>query len=118
MSLVAAGMESLRKKGRAGMYRQGDVIVLSAVPLPENAVMRATSVVAEGEATGHAHRLTNGSVFDVGDGGIVIAVRQDGALTHEEHQRVAIAPSPDGMVYPVIIQREYSDENEWTKVVD
>lgn len=101
------------------MYRQGDVIVLGAIPLPESAVRRDTTVVAEGEATGHAHRVVNGSIFDLGDGGIGIAVDPGGgALTHEEHRRVELPTLEKGMVYPVIIQREYSDEEEWTKVVD
>lgn len=100
------------------MYRQGDVLIMDPVRLPANATRRKNNVVAEGEATGHAHRLVGGDVFDLEGGGIAIAVAGGGALTHEEHHRVELDANEDGMAYPVIIQREYDDEQEWRQVAD
>jgi len=46
------------------MYRHGDVIILDAVQLPQQATRRESNIVAEGEVTGHAHRLSGGEVWE------------------------------------------------------
>lgn len=99
------------------MYRHGDVLILDAQPLPTKARRRMSNVVAEGEATGHAHRLVAGEVWE--EAGNVFLVAKDGAaLTHEEHARLSLAPTPAKTAYPAIIQREYDDEKEWRQVAD
>jgi hypothetical protein len=99
------------------MFRHGDVIVLDEQPLPSEAKKQASNVVAEGEVTGHAHRLSNGSVFDIG-GTLMITADDDAALTHEEHAKLDLPKTRKGFGYPIIIQREYDDEQEWRQVAD
>ena len=99
------------------MYRHGDVLILDAIPLPANATRRESNVVAEGEVTGHAHRLQNGEVWE-SEGQLLVVARRDASLTHEEHKQLSLSESVSGMAYPAIIQREYDDENEWRQVAD
>lgn len=42
------------------MHRQGDVLFVKVAELPSGLVERKNNVLVEGEATGHAHRLTAG----------------------------------------------------------
>jgi len=99
------------------MYRHGDVLILDAAPLPNEATRRDTDVVAEGEATGHAHRLTGGEVWSMANG-LAITAGDNAKLTHEEHKTLSLSPTADGMCYPIIIQREYDDAHEWRQVAD
>lgn len=99
------------------MYRQGDVLILDAVKLPKDAVRRASNIVVEGEVTGHAHRLMGGEIWESG-GALFVVANDNAALTHEEHDRVGLDKSRAGEAFPIIIQREYDDENEWRKVAD
>lgn len=99
------------------MFRHGDVLILDPIRLPATARRRMTEVIAEGEVTGHAHRLIGGDLWD-DDGDLYIAAGVDAALTHEEHAELKLPSTNDGMAYPVRIQREYDDEQEWHKVAD
>ena len=98
-------------------YRHGDVILKAPVRLPAGAQKRSGDVVAEGEATGHAHRINGGHVFSYGDL-LFVTAGVGASLTHEEHAQEALGPTPDGWAYPVVIQREYDDELEWRDVTD
>lgn len=97
------------------MYRQGDVLIKQTKALPEDAKPAGHGVLAEGEATGHAHRLVGaellkwtlpggGSVtetalgFRVGEGGATVV--------HEEHSPISL---PAGN-FVVRRQREYRPE--------
>ena len=99
------------------MHRQGDVIFLDQVAVPDDAIKQESDVIAEGEATGHAHRIHNGSVWKRGDD-MFVETGESSAVTHEEHARLPLAATGPGMAYPVLIQREYDDEIEWRKVAD
>lgn len=96
-----------------GMYRQGDVLVVStehvlsgaAVSMPRD---RGRLVLARGEATGHAHAIHSAlaELFQERDGRLYLRVR-DGAeevcLSHEEHDTIVLPPG----LYQVVRQREY-----------
>jgi hypothetical protein len=107
---VRFGLCILKKAG-LGMqknYRQGDVILVSINP-PESA--RAKEVVlAEGELSGHAHRITKGyavlheeEYFRSGQYIRLLECRTECELTHEEHHKIIL---PMGL-YHVSIQREF-----------
>jgi hypothetical protein len=100
------------------MFRHGDVIILDPVPLPVEVTKRELGVVAEGEVTGHAHRLIGGEVWESADGQLAIVAKEGAVLTHEEHAHLALPVSVPGEAYPIIIQREYDDEKEWRQVAD
>jgi hypothetical protein len=90
------------------MYRQGDVLLRSAERLPRGAKQQEDGVVARGEATGHAHRVTgDGAVFrDPDSQQLWVRVMSSATVVHEEHRPIVL---PRG-IYEVIGQREYTPE--------
>lgn len=103
-------------KPTATLWRQGDVFIIATDKLPANGRAERRPVLAEGEVTGHAHRLADpaaGSVFAVANQ-LYLEVRADSAtIIHEEHEPITL---PRGG-YEVRIQREYSPK-EIRRVVD
>lgn len=94
------------------MKRQGDILIVMISEVPEGVAKRESLVLAEGEATGHAHRLDAGEVYEK-DG--TLYFRADGVvhLVHEEHAVITFEPG----AYRVIRQREYEPEG-WSNVAD
>jgi hypothetical protein len=94
------------------MYRQGDVLIVAdRVPAQERQPVR-DGVLVYGEATGHAHRVEGGAVFDVG-GTRFIEASSGARVVHEEHETIEL---PEGS-YRIVRQREY-DEGEIRYVAD
>jgi hypothetical protein len=71
--------------------------------------------LAEGEVTGHKHRISDGQAeLSEKDGTLYLRVFSDVAtLTHEEHKAISI---PQGN-WMIRIQREYEPEG-WRYVAD
>lgn len=94
--------------------RQGDVILL---PASDSEVGKKLPhlTLAEGEVTGHRHRISAGQAeLYEKDGTLYLRVFSEQAtLTHEEHQAIAI---PQG-TWMIRIQREYEPEG-WRYVAD
>ena len=88
------------------MYRQGDVLFVKLEALPEALKERASSVIVEGETTGHAHRLANGRVLEDAKGFLFLEVLRHTQIVHEEHHAIDLEPGS----YQVVRQREYSPE--------
>lgn len=93
--------------------RQGDVILL-----PVNAANGETLshlTLAEGEVTGHRHRISDGQAELREEAGtLYLTVSSDSAtLTHEEHRALQI---PQG-TWMVRIQRQY-EPGDWSYVED
>ncbi len=94
-------------------YRHGDVFIERVDALPADAVKRARGeredvILAEGEVTGHAHRVKTRTValWDA-DGQRYLTVEAGGAsVTHEEHKQLDL---PEGC-YRILIQREYAPD--------
>jgi hypothetical protein len=103
---------------RRGLIRQGDVLLIPVGRIPERCwpVSREGGrlVLAEGEATGHAHVIDDPRAVEwrvsrwggsrlvvVGDGGPVL-------LEHAEHDALQV---PAG-VYEVRVQREYTPRGQ------
>jgi len=101
--------------------RQGDVILLpvqqavSAATLQELGQELPHLILAEGEVTGHKHRVSEGEAqLYEKDGTLYLRVISDTALlTHEEHKTISI---PQG-TWMVRIQREYEPQG-WKYVAD
>lgn len=89
-------------------YRQGDVFIIPVAKLPSAGVRKNHGgVLAQGEVTGHAHRLADSHRAEVCtiNGEMYLDVVEDGAeIVHEEHGTIAL---PRG-TYAVRIQREYT----------
>lgn len=99
------------------MFRHGDVLILDQITIPQGVERRKGNVIAEGKATGHAHRLHCGEIMEK-DGELFVIAHDNATLTHEEHNRLELPATNFGVAYPVKIQREYDDEQEWRQVAD
>jgi len=99
------------------MFRQGDVLIRDPVPLPKGAKRLVGDIVQEGEVTGHAHRIVNGEVWEC-EGRRFVVTNEDASLKHEEHKKLELPPVKPGKAFPIDIQREYDDEEEWRQVAD
>lgn len=93
--------------------RQGDVLLQ---PVPEATGHKLSHLtLAEGEVTGHSHRISNGEAeLYEKEGTLYLRVLSDTAtLSHEEHHAIAV-PQGDWLVK---IQREYEPEG-WRYITD
>lgn len=99
-----------------GPYRHGDILLIARKALPVSAIAqprRGDVILAEGEATGHAHRIAEKSVvlWSSGDQRY-LTVEGPATLTHEEHGAI---PLPAG-IYEVLRQRVYTPEAvQWVR---
>ncbi|MDZ8068878.1 MAG: hypothetical protein RMY64_25125 [Nostoc sp. DedQUE08] len=93
--------------------RQGDVILLPVQQVEGQKIPHLT--LAEGEVTGHKHRITEGNAeLYEKDSTLYLRVFSESALlAHEEHKAISI-PQGDWIVK---IQREYEPEG-WRYVAD
>ena len=96
------------------IIRQGDVLIM-----PSDTLVKGTKLphltLAEGEVTGHRHRISKGEAELLKrDGVLYLRVLSPTAiLTHEEHAQVTI---PQGN-WEIRIQCEYAPEG-WRYVAD
>ena len=93
-------------------YRQGDVIICAIEERPDGEwTLKPDLVLAEGEITGHCHRITQGKAelqINALLGLMILKVISEQAiLSHEEHQEIIL---PMGE-YTVRRQREW----DWYK---
>jgi hypothetical protein len=103
-------------------FRQGDVLLIEVDEIPEEAKSEPRSgriVLAEGEATGHAHAIheRDARTF-THDGERFLLTKSKAQLIHEEHGPIEV---PEG-AWRVVIQREYEPSpatlQQWRRVVD
>jgi hypothetical protein len=93
----------------ATQYRHGDVFLLKVKGIPAGAkeIQRDRVVLAEGEVTGHAHRIDAPTVvlWEV-EGQRYVTVPEGASLTHEEHGVIPLEPGD----YLARIQRVYAPD--------
>ena|SRR5688572_25796504 len=92
-------------------FRQGDVLIEKVETIPAHAKkvrLPKRIVLAEGEATGHAHVLDAPDVELFERNGVLFARigNPGGVVKHEEHAPIQLEPG----TYRVRRQREYSPE--------
>ena len=90
------------------LYRHGDILVARVDSIPEGAVKRPHLVLAEGELTGHSHRIAEpgtAELFEDGADRFLHVLADEGAsLRHPEHGPIVLPPG----YYRFWRQREYS----------
>ncbi len=91
------------------MYRQGDVLLAQVRAIPKGRPVkprRGRLVLAEGEATGHAHTVdgARAELIDATPAGVFLRVIEATPLRHQEHDSIVL---PRGS-YRVVKQREYA----------
>ena len=98
------------------MFRHGDVIIVKADSIPQEAIRRPAAVLARGEATGHSHRIEDpksAEVFDHEGIGYLRVTAAQARLVHQEHHPIVL---PKG-IFRFWMQREYSPK-EIRRIVD
>ena len=88
------------------LYRQGDIYIESVAAIPESAAERQNHVLADGELTGHQHRITDfRSALVLEDRGqlYVNVVSEFADVVHEEHGTIQLERG----LYRVWRQREF-----------
>ncbi|MBI3928391.1 MAG: hypothetical protein HY319_22810 [Armatimonadetes bacterium] len=88
-------------------YRHGDVY-LTKVSAPPRAERRERpgNVLAEGEVTGHAHKIVGKARLYEWKESLHVRVESPACLIHEQHARIDLPPG----TYRVTIQREWTPE--------
>lgn len=89
------------------LYRHGDLLVESADGIPPGARLTQHLVLAEGELTGHSHRIAEkdrAELYHSPDGMRLVVKAAHATLVHQEHGPIEL---PRG-IYRVWRQREYS----------
>ena len=80
------------KETLMALYQQGDVLI-ETVTIPIGAVPTGQRVLAEGEATGHTHRVEgDAQMLAMGEEIFLRALSGDVRVIHEEHRPVALPP--------------------------
>lgn len=100
-------------------YRHGDVLIERVDTVPDGLQKKKDTILLEGEASGHFHRLHGGVVFaekptqennyNLG----YFNLEADTELTHEEHGTIVLSPGK----YKFYSQREYDPVQEH-RVID
>ena len=89
-------------------FRQGDVLLARVRVIPASARVSAkhSLVLAEGELTGHAHRIVEDDavMLTTAESATFVKLARKAELVHEEHASIEL---PAG-TYRVIRQREYT----------
>ena len=75
-------------------WQQGDCLIKPVSEIPGNAAKKPDRVLIEGETTGHAHRIAQGSDANlyVVNGMTYIECFKDTIVDHEEHDSYKIPP--------------------------
>ncbi len=91
------------------MWRQGDVLIQAIDEIPDGAVEKPDRILAEGEATGHMHRVADPATADLFKNGADLFLRVHAAETtvvHDEHGPIVLKTG----TYRVWRQREYAPD--------
>lgn len=92
---------------RQFQFRQGDLLFILQQARPAlDLTERSGQVIVAGEATGHAHRLTSGSVLEAPDGTLYLKLIEPTRVVHEEHDALTLGPG----WWLVVRQREYTPD--------
>jgi hypothetical protein len=93
------------------LWRQGDIYIESAPSIPDGAIERHNTVLANGELTGHQHRIKDfrSAVVFEDRGRLFLNVLADNAqIVHEEHGTIHLKRG----IYRVWRQREYDPRRD------
>ena len=105
-----------------GQIRQGDVLLVPCyIKPPADAQVCSEVILAEGELTGHVHRLQARTILiweEQGQRYVHIDSQDIGTLSHEDHNPTPAKVVEPGVTYRVVPQKEWDLSGEWRKVID
>ena len=81
-------------KNKIKVHRQGDIVFVPS-NLPVEGKEKKDKIIAEGEATGHAHRVVGDSKLIVLGEEMSIIVDKPEVIRHEEHEDIIINENHD-----------------------
>lgn len=88
------------------MWRQGDIFMAAVSEIPEQAEKMNHGVLAEGEITGHAHRIADArqaGLYQHNNHLYLRVVADQAAIVHDEHGEIILSRG----CYRVWRQREF-----------
>jgi hypothetical protein len=91
------------------MWRHGDVFIAQVPAIPPDARSLPHCILAEGELTGHSHRVEGAGVaelYELGEERYLRIVAESAPVVHQEHRTITL---PQG-TYRVWGQREYTPQ--------
>ena len=107
---------------RLNQIRQGDVLLIAVdMGIPAGTEGKAEVILAEGEITGHAHRLTGGVIYEWEAGGqryVRVAGDKPGKLSHEEHDPLPASVVAPETTYRIVQQHEWNLSRRWRHIRD
>jgi hypothetical protein len=92
------------------MWRQGDILIAAIEQIPRGATRQPHCVLAEGELTGHSHRIDQPATAELYEskGRLYLNVlAKEAQVVHQEHGPITLSKG----CYAVWPQREYSPES-------
>ena len=98
-----------KSKEKMPLYRHGDVLVRRVPEIPADAKKRPHLTLAEGEITGHSHRIAEtgaATLFETAGQRFLNVTADQATLVHEEHGPITLARG----CYLIWQQREYSPQ--------
>ena len=74
--------------------QQGDIILIPISEIPDSALLQEGDLIQEGEATGHAHRLTEGQIYVEPDSKVkYLRLVVPSEVTHNTHHPIQVPPN-------------------------
>ena len=73
-----------------GMHRQDNMLFTAIGDLPAGLTLRPDNVIVRGKATGHAHRLQAGRVWEDAQGHLFLEVPVPTQVVRQEHSPIAL----------------------------
>lgn len=98
-----------KSKEKMPLYRHGDVLVRRVPEIPADAKKRPHLTLAEGEITGHSHRIAEAgaaTLLETARQRFLHVTAEEATLVHEEHGPITLTRG----CYLVWQQREYSPQ--------
>lgn len=95
------------------VYRHGDVLIAPVEDVPAEAKPRAGLILAQGEITGHAHRIetdAKAELYEVDQQLFLRVLAAPARVVHEEHDIIELPPG----TYRVWRQREFDPTQDLT----
>ncbi len=91
------------------LWRHGDVLIATVEQIPARAERQPTLVLAQGEVTGHSHRVEDARKAQIWKYGaqVFLEVQNETRIVHQEHKPLILPPG----LYRVWQQREYTPES-------
>ena len=112
----------MMERNNIGIIRQGDVLLVPVeIDPPANVIKQTEVILAEGEQTGHAHRLTGAEVWEWEQDGqryVRVAGSEMGSLKHEDHDPKPVAVVVPETTYRVVPQQEWDLSEQWRRIID